>query len=128
MRVYMGLRIGGTCHVYLWDAELPSRPIRLDMRTDLRNHSPDGPEWGYMGSGPAQLALALAADATGEDQRALDVYQHIKGKIQEGWGRECWSMTDERVLEIIAAAEQSHDLGGPISDDHDRDRKMGGKA
>jgi hypothetical protein len=31
----------------------------LDPRHDLYNHSPDGFEWGYHGSGPAQLALAL---------------------------------------------------------------------
>jgi len=32
---------------------------RLDPRNDIRNHSPAGFEWGYCGSGPAQLALAL---------------------------------------------------------------------
>ena len=35
----------------------------LDPRLDLANHSPTGFEWGYGGSGPAQLALALLADA-----------------------------------------------------------------
>jgi len=29
----------------------------------LWNHSPDGFEWGYHGSGPAQLALAILYDA-----------------------------------------------------------------
>ena len=29
----------------------------------LHNHSPDGFEWGYGGSGPAQLALAILLDA-----------------------------------------------------------------
>ena|SRR3990167_5543552 len=28
-------------------------------RNDVRNHSPDGFTWGYGGSGPAQLALAM---------------------------------------------------------------------
>jgi len=28
----------------------------------LWNHSPDGFEWGYGGSGPAQLALAIYQD------------------------------------------------------------------
>lgn len=35
----------------------------LPPRTDLVNHSPTGFEWGYAGSGPAQLALALCVDA-----------------------------------------------------------------
>lgn len=34
----------------------------LDPRADLMNHSPAGFEYGYGGSGPAQLALAILAD------------------------------------------------------------------
>lgn len=34
---------------------------RLPLRLDLWNHSPTGFNWGYGGSGPAQLALALLA-------------------------------------------------------------------
>ncbi len=34
----------------------------LGPRLDLANHSPDGFSWGYGGSGPAQLALAILAD------------------------------------------------------------------
>lgn len=33
----------------------------LDPRNDLFNHSPYGFEWGYLGSGPAQTALAILA-------------------------------------------------------------------
>jgi len=36
-----------------------SRPRALRLRSDLFNHSPTGFEWGYGGSGPAQLALAI---------------------------------------------------------------------
>lgn len=31
----------------------------LNPRNDLLNHSPDGFNWGYMGSGPSQLAFAI---------------------------------------------------------------------
>ena len=34
----------------------------LDPRLDIVNHSPTGFSWGYSGSGPAQLALAILAD------------------------------------------------------------------
>jgi hypothetical protein len=50
----------------------------LDLRLDLRNHSPLGFEWGYGGSGPAQLALAILADVTGDDYWALAHYQDFK--------------------------------------------------
>jgi hypothetical protein len=36
----------------------------------LRNHSLDCAEWGYGGSAPAQFALALLADATGDEELA----------------------------------------------------------
>lgn len=42
----------------------------LPPRRDLKNHSPDGFEWGYEGSGPAQLALALCVDALGGNQKS----------------------------------------------------------
>ncbi len=56
----------------------------LDPRYDLRNHSPDGFCWGYTGSGPAQLALALLADAVGSDV-ALKLYQRFKDAEVARW-------------------------------------------
>lgn len=44
----------------------------------LRNHSPSGFEWGYAGSGPAQLALSLLLDCVGDEQTALMHYQAFK--------------------------------------------------
>lgn len=54
--------------------------IPLDPRFDLANHSPDGFEWGYAGSGPAQLALAILADFLEDDQQALALYQRFKAR------------------------------------------------
>ena len=42
-----------------------------------RNHSPDGFNWGYGGSGPAQLALARVLKLTGKP----DGYQDFKWKV-----------------------------------------------
>lgn len=50
----------------------------LPPRNDLLNHSPDGFEWGYSGSGPAQLALAILAKVTGDDQFAVKHHQQFK--------------------------------------------------
>ena len=57
-RTYIGIRANGpgSARVFV------ERGDELDPRFDLRNHSPDGFEWGYYGSGPAQLALALLCD------------------------------------------------------------------
>ena len=47
---------------------------------DLVNHSPDGTEWGYAGSGPAQLALALLAHALADDALAVLPLSGIQGE------------------------------------------------
>lgn len=52
----------------------------LDPRLDLANHSPDGFSWGYRGSGPAQLALAILADSR-DDSFAVKHYQTFKNKV-----------------------------------------------
>ena len=54
---------------------------RLNPRFDLWNHSPTGFEWGYCGSGPAQLALAILADHCANDDRALNWYQRFKWAV-----------------------------------------------
>lgn len=52
---------------------------------ELYNHSPDGFEWGYEGSGPAQLALALIFDATGSKELALRYHQEFKASFVANW-------------------------------------------
>lgn len=52
---------------------------RLDPAKSLkiRNHSPDGFNWGYGGSGPAQLALAICIELYG-NKHAQKIYQNFK--------------------------------------------------
>lgn len=63
----------------------------------LYNHSPDGFNWGYGGSGPAQLALALLLDVTGDRNIALAHYQQFKWAIVAKLGVE-WVITTEEIL------------------------------
>lgn len=84
----------------------------LKARLDLRNHSPAGFAWGYEGSGPAQLALAICADYLGDDARALRVYQDFKRAVisrlrdDNGNPLESWSMTGESVRVAVEAVER----------------------
>lgn len=50
---------------------------RLDEYHGEVNHSPDGFQWGYSGSGPAQLAFALLAEVFDTDV-AHRHYQQFK--------------------------------------------------
>ena len=90
MKHYVGERTDRGCEVDVIDAAAPGGGHALDPRLDLRNHSPSGFEWHYNGSGPAQLALALLADALGDDERAQASYQDFKFRVvarlpDHGW-------------------------------------------
>ena len=89
LAVYRGYRYPMGCDVTTQHA-WPTDVVRqLDLRLDLYSHSPTGFEWGYGGSGPAQLALAMLADfygyATGyggrPDSLAVSHYQQFKERV-----------------------------------------------
>jgi|SRR5271165_264390 len=42
----------------------------LPWKLEVSNHSPTGLSWGYWGSGPCQLALAIVSDFFGGDEVA----------------------------------------------------------
>lgn len=67
MSIYKGVRSGEVTSVTVDD-------VPLQPRLDLRALSTDGYEWGYVGSGPYQLALDILAHELGE-RRALANYR-----------------------------------------------------
>ena len=52
--------------------------LHPDRSQAVKNHSPDGFNWGYGGSGPAQLALALLLEVTNNEAVALACYQDFE--------------------------------------------------
>lgn len=74
------------------------------MRLDLWKHSPTGPEWGYCGSGPAQLALALLADASESDSAALDFHQKFKVEIVAQLHKSGWVLDQLAILRWLIKA------------------------
>ena len=93
MKVYEGKRNGTAA-----DVTVDGRP--LNPRRDLWNHSPSGFEWGYSGSGPAQLALAILADCLGDDE-AWEWYQDFNASVVAGLPYAGWTLTEEAILETI---------------------------
>lgn len=90
----------------------------LPLRLDLRNHSPTGFEWGYSGSGPAQLALAILAHhfdepprkrtppIGSEPSRAERLYQDFKDRVVARFPRDGgWTLTSEQIDLHVAAIE-----------------------
>lgn len=64
--------------------------LNLEDSLKLRNHSPDGFSWGYSGSGPSQLALAILLHEFQDPYLAIKYYQEFKSEIiskfQRGYG------------------------------------------
>lgn len=89
----------------------------------LRKHSPAGFSWGYCGSGPAQLALALLLDVVGEE-KALAWYQDFKAEVVAGWPQEGgWVLTEEAIRLWV----ESHEENPPLlrADEGERGRSDG---
>src|SRR5206468_1603489 len=90
MKTYEGRREG-----YAALVTVNGRP--LNPRLDLWNHSPTGFEWGYGGSGPAQLALALIADHLADDRQALDIYQRFKWAVITELPKKGWILSSDAI-------------------------------
>jgi len=58
------------------------------------------------GSGPAQLALALATGVLGDDNKAQDVYQRLKSKIVDGLPDKEWTLSENRIRAVIDAIQK----------------------
>ena len=104
MRQYTGLRVDRHVTVLVDGAPLPLGPSLA-----IRGHSPDGYEWGYGGSGPAQLALALLLDVSGDPDVAQRWYQDFKAQVVARMARDRWTMTEEYILKWLTATRAKAD-------------------
>ena len=119
VKTYRGIR---TDKGMLVTVETGTTDYVLPLRLDLCNHSPTGFEIGYGGSGPAQLALAILADALDagrahsqpsrrswedneRDPRTIAVrwHQDFKRKFIATLPRDSqWAITQRDVLDFVA--------------------------
>lgn len=88
----------GDCRVVVEDGAGGARPLR-----HFPLHSPGGFEWGYGGSGPADLALAILADHLGElpdrrsNTRAYALRQRFKWRFIAGAPRAGFRLTSGEI-------------------------------
>ena len=71
-------------------------PLPLEPSLEIADHSPDGFNWGYDGSGSAQLALGILYEVTGNTELARSYYQFFKADHVSRWG-ERWEMSEREV-------------------------------
>ncbi len=103
MKRYEGIRQG-----YAVTVTVDGR--RLNPRRDLWNHSPTGFEWGYGGSGPAQLALAILADHCGNDEQALNFYQRFKWAVVAELPGRGWTLTSQEIDQMLQKLQEQEVL------------------
>ena len=109
MRYYVGEKTpDGRCQVLVLDRAVPGGGCPLDPRFDLRRHG-DGFNFGHAGSGPAQLSLALLADALGDDERAIRNYQDFKRRHVARWDGDRFEASAEDIRHIVAGLERDRE-------------------
>jgi len=90
--VYKGIKTNNGGPQVVWKDSPPSDgPPRVILdpgpSQKLWNHSPDGFQWGYEGSGSGQLALALLLDVTNNPDLSVRLHQAFKRHFVAAWGQ-----------------------------------------
>ena len=81
---------------------IDNAPLNWEATLELCDHSPDGPNWGYAGSGPSQLALAVLC-VVADSEFALRHYQQFKRDFIEPIKDTFWVISAGDVLDWVAA-------------------------
>lgn len=113
--VYTGRRVPNIIVMALDEGTKKARMLNPCHSQAIKNHSPDGYNWGYGGSGPSQLALALLLDAIGLtpiEQRpspetapvlAERWYQVFKNDHVSQWGEDTWRISQAEIMGWLRA-------------------------
>lgn len=101
MKIYRGKRLGPIKELSPVSVTVDGKSLKHRIR-----HSPTGFEWGYSGSGPADLALSILWDYLGHEPTRAD-YLCFQDQFVAGWGN-VWRITGDAIrawLDTFAEAE-----------------------
>lgn len=102
MKTYRGFPARTPKGGFIVTVEEGNRKRDLPPKNNLRNHSPNGFNWGYGGSGPAQLSLALCCDVLGDDDLAQQLYQDYKWTVVSKLAQDKeWSLMEDEIRETL---------------------------
>ena len=105
-KLYQGRRTADGCTV-----TVNGKPLPLGL--EVWNHSPTGLEWGYAGSGPAQLALALLLDHLRDRRRAVESHQRFKFAVVARLPRDGWELTSTEIAEALQVIRTPDSIPSP---------------
>ena len=91
----------------MFEWEWTSRKLSLCLGDGI-NHSPTGFEWGYYGSGPAQLAYAILRYYTGSMKFAREHYMEFKRDIiaKIPMDETYWELSGQEIQDWIDSIEE----------------------
>ena len=100
--LYKGFKTTDGGPQLVWKTNGSSIPVVLGPgpSQEVMNHSPDGFQWGYGGSGPSQLALAILLDVTGDPDLSVRLHQTFKNHFVASWSDK-WQIRNEDILTWI---------------------------
>ncbi len=108
---YRGIKVGAGGHQLVVRVENGVvEPLSPERSLDVVDHSPDGFQWGFAGSGPSQLSLALLLDATNDPDIAVRYHQDFKQEHVAGWG-DRWQITSRDILLWLELTEKTYKEG-----------------
>jgi Family of unknown function (DUF6166) len=100
--VFVGSRVEGKVYVAVRDPQTANTCLALDPGYRYVNHSPTGFEWGYTGSGPAQLAFAILLCHFNAPGAALLFYQDFKEQVIAMINGDRWELSSEEIEQALA--------------------------
>lgn len=105
MKTYRGRRLGRTEDSSGTKVTVNNRPLRHRVR-----HSPTGFEFGYGGSGPADLALSILWDHLGKEPSRI-LYMDFKTRFVAGW-KDKWEINSLEIQNWIDSGDYANYLYG----------------
>lgn len=96
MKIYEGSREKALLGLTEIKVTVNDQPLKHRVR-----HSPTSFEWGYLGSGPADLALSILWNFMGHEPTRAD-YMCFKDQFVAKWGNE-WQVTGEEIQNWLNA-------------------------
>jgi len=101
MKTYYSERTQASGEENVWISENGvDRLLPVEPSLKVINHAP-GFQWGYAGSGPSQLSLAILLDFTkGNIPISKNFYQRFKFEFVSKW-QDSWSITEIEIQDWI---------------------------
>ena len=90
MKTYRAVRTPDGCSVTV-------DGVALEQRIDLRQYSTSGFKWGYEGSGPQQLALAILTAHFADDNQALAKHKVFMEVVIAVMRDDEWILTSNQI-------------------------------